>query len=665
MKSFHFYYDDIFFDTNIKRVGKEMPKNSTALIQVFAHRNCRSHISGLCGKLKTVFKDALIIGSTSDGEFIGSNVTIDQTVVAITVFENSHLELVSENFETGDDYYELGKNLVAASHPRAKVFICFATAVNFNAEEFLSGIDSVLDCETVSGGIAAGESPLVFDHASIYAEGAVGVLIYNKDLRVQTFSKSGWVPVGKGMKITKAEKNRVYTIDNKPAIEMYKYYLGEGVTHLLHRIGIEFPLINKKTKKARALLNINGDGSIYFGGNFAPGDRVFFGYGSQELFLENHSSPPPHMVQNCFETIFVYSCIARRKLMPDSVYREIEPYTQLAPVGGFFTHGEFFTKNKKHLFLNQTMSVLAMSEAPCESSNIPLKGRYYDTIDNIDYYHTQKALMHLIKRDSQEIEELNKNLEKRVKEKLRELREKDALLLQQSKLASLGEMIGNIAHQWRQPLNVIGALHMWIEAKMYEKGFLDKTDYKDINETVNEQLEYMSNTIDDFRGLVKNGEITKRFNLTKAVQNVIKLLQSDFKRYGITILLQGDDIYCVGNSSNFKHVVINILNNAKDAICSHSEHKQNYILISVGGRDDQVHMEIQDTGGGIDEAIKEKIFDPYFSTKFRNKGTGIGLYMSYKIINTQFNGSISAKNTRFDHRGTTFKGANFKITITS
>ncbi len=239
------------------------------------------------------------------------------------------------------------------------------------------------------------------------------------------------------------------------------------------------------------------------------------------------------------------------------------------------------------------------------------------------------------------LKRLNETLEQRVKAEVALNREKDHLLIRQSRLAAMGEMIGNIAHQWRQPLNALGLL-LGNMQDAYAYGDLDQ-QYMDESVGKGRQLiDKMSATIDDFRNFFKPDRAKVRFDLAKVVKDALSVVEFSFQRGNIAVVLEGGpDISIVGFPNEYAQVVLNMLGNAKEAIQERGV-KNGKVEVAISRDDDYAYLAIRDNGGGVPDEIMEKIFDPYFTT--REKGTGIGLYMSKMIIETNMNGRIEAQN---------------------
>ncbi|HOI83169.1 MAG TPA: HAMP domain-containing sensor histidine kinase, partial [Campylobacterales bacterium] len=215
-----------------------------------------------------------------------------------------------------------------------------------------------------------------------------------------------------------------------------------------------------------------------------------------------------------------------------------------------------------------------------------------------------------------------------------------------SRLASMGEMISNIAHQWRQPLN---ALAMRVQdvplAVQFDEMNLDyATNFK--TESM-ELIRYMSQTIDDFRNFFKPDKEKKEFDLRDSIKKANAIVKDAMKSSYIDILLElpEEELNIFGYPSEFSQVLINILNNAKDALNEHKKDGDKHIKITAHKSGDNIVVSVADNAGGVPDAIIDKIFDPYFSTKSASQGTGLGLYMSKMIIEQNMGGKLGVRNT--------------------
>lgn len=223
------------------------------------------------------------------------------------------------------------------------------------------------------------------------------------------------------------------------------------------------------------------------------------------------------------------------------------------------------------------------------------------------------------------------------------------ILIQQSKTSAMGEMIAILAHQWRQPLNQISVLIQEIEFKK-KLNLLSDEEFETISNKIKNSLFYMSHTINDFRDFLKPSKEKNQFNILDTIKNTLKLIDAKFLNDYVTCEIINNsknsikEYDLISYENEFKHVIINILNNSIDALKINTEENNKKITIELFNKKNIIIIKISDNAGGIEDSIKDKIFEPYKSTKEAQQGTGLGLYMSKLIIENNFHGKISAQN---------------------
>ena len=240
-------------------------------------------------------------------------------------------------------------------------------------------------------------------------------------------------------------------------------------------------------------------------------------------------------------------------------------------------------------------------------------------------------------------------------------KQKDVILANQSKMASMGEMLENIAHQWRQPLSSISTISTGIKVKL-EYSDVEKQEIISSMDMISTTTKYLSQTIDDFRDYFNPNKELSNFNLKNLFINVFDLVEKQLNKNEIILIKNLQDVYINGYKNELLQVIINILNNSKDQL-EKNQNQNKYIFIEIKKEENRVKLFIKDNAGGIPENIIDKIFEPYFTTKFKSKGTGIGLYMSKEIIEKHMNGQIIAYNENFVYENISYVGAVFEITL--
>ncbi len=254
----------------------------------------------------------------------------------------------------------------------------------------------------------------------------------------------------------------------------------------------------------------------------------------------------------------------------------------------------------------------------------------------------------------EELRRAHDELEKKVYERTMELREKDQMLIMQSRQAAMGEMTGNIAHQWRQPLNSVGMI-MQTLTLMHDAGELNRESLVAMECQVMELISHMSRTIDDFRNFFRSDKEKAEFSVLRAVENTVSLVEASFKdRFINTEIVMEEDPVITGYQNEYSQALLNILQNARDAFESR-EIVDPRVSIGIRRVNGRSVVTIADNAGGIPAEIMHKIFDPYFTTKGPDKGTGIGLFMAKAIIEKNMGGRLTVSNTG--------DGAEFRVEV--
>jgi len=253
-----------------------------------------------------------------------------------------------------------------------------------------------------------------------------------------------------------------------------------------------------------------------------------------------------------------------------------------------------------------------------------------------------------------QLEKENKALRRQLASLKNENNLKDEIVIQQSKMASMGEMINNIAHQWRQPLMEISSLLMNSEAKLKIQGTISNEDIIETIDKSNQVIKYMSDTIEDFRNFFAVNKQKEQFFIAEQISAVLNIVKTSLTNNNIKVnVIINKNVKVKGFKNEYSQVLINIISNAKDILIS-SKIKNPTIVIRLSFKDKKSLLEIEDNAGGVKCKPMDKVFDPFFTYK-KKGGTGIGLFMSRLIIQNNMNGKLTVHNNS--------KGACFSIVL--
>lgn len=260
----------------------------------------------------------------------------------------------------------------------------------------------------------------------------------------------------------------------------------------------------------------------------------------------------------------------------------------------------------------------------------------------IEYEELNRNLEKRVQEQTKELKELNQTLEARVREEIRKNEEKQRVMFWQSRHASLGQMIANIAHQWRQPLTELSLAMFNMKKAVQNDKVEDMSKFYDESKNI---IKNMSETIDDFTNFFSPNKVCHRFDVSDSIKEALVLLESIVNDEMITIKTNFEDLKVLGIANELTQVIINLINNSKDAFI-HNSILIREININTKKENGFAVIEVQDNAGGISKENIEKIFEPYFTTKHKSRGTGLGLFMSKMICEQGLHGALDVKSKK-------------------
>ena len=593
---------------NIIDFDKFKDQKST-LIQIFCGES-KNNLEFIIKKIQDELPNAICIAVSTDGEIIENEVSTLQTIISISVFENTTINYTYSNDESSyNNGVNIAKNLV---NEKTKLLITFTDGQKTNGEEFLKGIENTNNKVIVCGGMAADNANFTQTYIciqnKIITHGAVAVSLDSDVLSVKNAYNFNWSAIGISHTIEEVKNNRIYKISGLTPLDFYEKYLGEYVAKSLPATGIEFPLMVKRDGQllARAVINKHDDGSLSFAGNLHKNDKVKLGFGNIELVMNNpiESLFSNYDVSNT-QAFFIYSCMARRRYMPDIINLEIEPFSKIAPTSGFFTYGEFYHENNTNKFLNQTLTVVALSEQNSldkeDSINIAKDTRISD------HSRSLQALTHLIQQSAKDYNEQSKQLE-------------DKTRYAQNLLKSQKQFLKHAVHETNTPLSVImGNIDMY---KM-EHG---KNKYISNIEIA---MKNLSSIYDDLSYLIKKDHIqdTKReINLVDFLRSRIDFFSQSAKRAKLefNFVSSKKSIFIFFNETKLQRIVDNNLTNAIKYTFNNET-----INIFLNSKKEKCDLIIKSPSKQILDP--EKIFEEYYREESTQEGFGLGLNLVKRI----------------------------------
>ncbi len=604
MKTYNYIYQNNQFQNEIDYSLFKNKKN--ILIQIFCGQNI-STLEYITNLLNKHLPQAICIGSTTDGEIKDNNVSTLGTMVAISVFENTTLKISIKNSENSfENGYEIAKDIITDN---TKLIITFTDSTSTNGEDYLKGISSFNNSIMVCGGMAGDNGKFSKTYISagttILDKGAVAVSLNSDILQVKNDIKHGWSPIGIEHTIDKIEGNRIYRISGMKAIDFYKKYLGNGNLHTF----TEFPLMIKKAgiSIARAAVTRYPDGSLGCGGGLREGDKVRLGIADAELIINTPFKYLEDIDSHPTESFFIYSCMARRRYMQKLTLLEIEPFASIATTSGFFTNAEFFHENNKNELMNQTITLVGLSENP-QLIEKPILSNNIGNTQDISYAKTIQALTSLIQQSAKDQNEQAIALQKQI--------EYSETLLKNQKL-----FLKHSVHETNTPLSVIMSNIDLHEMEFGKNKYLENIEvaiknlfsiYDDLSYLVKkDQVEYKVYTIDliDF--------VRSRVNFFRNVAANMTNSRFLFRSNKVKVFIDFSE-------SKLQRIIDNTLTNAIKY-----SYEGEIIKVDLESEGECIRFSVSSKSRRIQNP--KKIFEEYYREEHSKDGFGLGLNLVKRI----------------------------------
>lgn len=601
MRTYNFCYEIGTLQEIIDFSLFEREKN--VLVQIFCGQD-KKVLTYLSEVILRHIPDAICIGTTTDGEIYGDSITTSRTVISISIFEHTFIKTA---YVQDEDSFQCGVKLASdLITPNTKLLILFSDGTRMNAEEFLHGVESFNATIPICGGMAGDngrfEQTYISSQNTILGEGVVGVSLNSDMLQVATDYKFDWKPVGLKHTITKVNNNRVYMIDDMKAAFFYDKYLGSNFSRT------EFPLILEKNGviMARAVIGKHEDGSLSFSGNLEEGDHVRIGFGDAESLIKDPIEVLKNLHTIDIETFYIYSCMARRRFMPFLIKLGIGSFSKTAPCSGFFTYSEFYHHNGHNKLLNQTLTVVALSESSKKACTLTSFNKE-ETKKNTFYSKTIESLTHLIEQSARDYDKQSKRLEK-------QMNYSNALL------SSHKQFLRYTVHEMNTPLSVIMS-----NIELHEMEF-GKSVYL---ENIEVAVKSIFSMYDDLSYLVKKDHIAylkQKIDLVDYIRSRIDFFAQVANKAKSQFIFEtnSNEIFISFNETKLQRIIDNNLTNAIKYTFENEK-----IIVSLTQENDSCHFCIASHSRKIQKP--EKIFEEFYREEEAQDGFGLGLNLVKRI----------------------------------
>lgn len=633
MKTYNYSFNSL---EDVQNLDLSIIKSEKSiLIQIFCGQS-KDVLKDVIKILSENLKNAVLIGSSTDGEICNENISTHKIILAISTFENTQIKIAYSKKQSS---YENGKNLAnQLIEKNTQAILTFTDGADTNGEEFLNGISSVNNKVIVCGGMAGDNASFkqtfISANKTILTRGAVGVALNSDILSVKNAYNFNWSQIGIDHVIEEVEGNRVYKISGLKPVEFYKKYLGDYVAKSLPATGIEFPLIVQKDNLslARAVIAKHEDGSLSFAGNLSKGDIVKLGFGNMELIMSNplKSLFDANTIKNS-ESFFIYACMARRRYMPNLIDVEIKPFSSICATSGFFTYGEFFHNDLRNELLNQTLTVVSMSEKTLDlNKNLEDNSVLNNPIS--DHARSLQALTHLIEQSSVDYLKQSKELE---------IKSNYA----QNLLTAQKQFLKHAVHETNTPLSIImGNIEMF-EIENGKNKYLSNIEVA---------MKNIVTIYDDLSYLIKKDYINAanhKINLVDFVRSRVEFFDLSAKKSKKSFNFKSNtkDIYIDFSEVKLQRLVDNNLTNAI---------KYTFVgeIIDVNVSIINNDCKLVFKSNSTQILNKEKIFEEYYREENSQEGFGLGLNLVKRIC-TEENVKIElVSNQKWNSFTYIFKG---------
>ena len=637
------------------------------LIEINFPSSNQKKLESILKKLEENFSEATVIGMQSFTSFINHTVSDinDKPVISILEFQSSRISSLvlnlNENYVKGEEKKPDITTIEKYLEPDTQALKILSSYNECNTSTFINDLGLEFGHLKIFGGAATNvdqtlSQSFIFSGTSIYTNAVLLIFMHGENLNIELFQAFDWKPISKKKKITKVKDSTIFSIEQSPALDIYRKYFPNIDND--PSVFAQVPLYITKNNISYATHILNSDinnHSIQVSQPLHTNDIVQLSIGNYNAMMNRTQEIYDFLSHTPAQALWIGTSLSYEYGFRIPIIHYLSTIKEVNHIFGYTTAQEYFnTENQPNTYHNYTFLMAAISESnsayieleeytdenitPFEAANKNLYSIMHKTANELNLL--TENLENMVNQRTKQLEKLNQELQIKIDNAVRKEKQQNAIMNQQSRLASMGEILENIAHQWRQPLNTVS----WIMNDTLIKAKLGKSDEINLEELakkVNHSIQFMSETVEDFRRFVDHSDLAQTFNIKKTIDSTIMLIKETLVKSNIQIELDcPDDITYKGYENDFKHVIMNLINNARDAF-EDRKIQDGLIYIRVYHEKDELIIAVRDNAGGIEKPILKNIFEPYFTTKHKTKGTGLGLYMTKNLIE-KVHGSIEA-----------------------
>lgn len=616
--------------------------------------------------LLTILPDATVAGMQSFTSFINHTVLSDlneRPVISIIEFQSSRISSVVLNLN--DNYVKGEKRKPDISaiekyiEPDTHALEILSSYNDSYTSTFINDLGLAFGHLKIFGGGATNvdqtlAKSFVFSGTTIYSNAVILIFMHGENLNVELFQAFDWKPISKKKKITQTKESSVLTIEKSPALDIYRKYFPNIDNN--PSVFTQVPLYITKNNISYATHILHSDPitqSIEVSQPLHEGDVAQLSIGNYNAMMNRTQDIYDFLSHTPTQALWIGASLSYEYGFRIPIIHYLSNIKSSNHLFGYSTSQEYFnTENQPNTYHNYTFLIASISEStnsyieleeykdenitPFEIANKNLYSIMHKTANELNLL--TENLENIVNQRTKQLETLNQELQIKIDNAVRKEKKQNAIMNQQSRLASMGEILENIAHQWRQPLNTVSWImnDTMIKAKL---GRSDEIDLEELARKVNNSIQFMSETVEDFRRFVDHSDLAQTFNIKRTIDSTIMLIKETLIKSNIQIELDcPTDISYKGFENDFKHIIMNLINNARDAF-EERKIQDGLIYIRVYHEKDELIVAVRDNAGGIAKPILKNIFEPYFTTKHKTKGTGLGLYMTKNLVE-KVNGTI-------------------------